>query len=75
MASAAVTLGSRPRQGPAAPALPADHIEPRRIFAFLAMVFGMFMAILDIQIVATALPTIRRELGFPAELMSWVQTA
>ena len=27
----------------------ADRIPPRRLVAFLAMVFGMFMAILDIQ--------------------------
>jgi DHA2 family multidrug resistance protein len=26
-----------------------DRIPPRRLVAFLAMVFGMFMAILDIQ--------------------------
>jgi len=28
-----------------------DHIDPMRIVDFVAMVFGMFMAILDIQIV------------------------
>ena len=30
-------------------------METRRIIAFLAMVFGMFMAILDIQIVSASL--------------------
>lgn len=39
------------------------------------MCLGMFMAILDIQIVAAALPTIRRELEIPANSMSWIQTA
>ena len=33
-------------------AAPADRIEPHRLLAFLVMVFGMFMAILDIQIVS-----------------------
>jgi DHA2 family multidrug resistance protein len=43
-----------------APAAPAsEHIPARRIFAFLAMVFGMFMAILDIQIVSASLSEIQ----------------
>jgi DHA2 family multidrug resistance protein len=33
----------------------ADAIPLRRIFAFMAMVFGMFMAILDIQIVSASI--------------------
>ncbi|MBN9274412.1 MAG: HlyD family secretion protein, partial [Mesorhizobium sp.] len=36
-------------------AQPADQMETRRVVAFLAMVFGMFMAILDIQIVSASL--------------------
>ncbi|WP_292413281.1 hypothetical protein, partial [Mesorhizobium sp.] len=51
MATATVTAGSIPARL-AAPALPADHMPVRRVIAFLAMVFGMFMAILDIQIVS-----------------------
>jgi DHA2 family multidrug resistance protein len=39
------------------------------------MCIGMFMAILDIQVVATSLPTIQGALGIPADEMSWVQTA
>ena len=42
---------------------------------FAAMCTGMFMAILDIQIVATSLPTIQGALAIPAAKMSWVQTA
>jgi DHA2 family multidrug resistance protein len=42
---------------------------------FAAMGLGMFMAILDIQVVATSLPTIRFELDIPADRMSYVQTA
>jgi DHA2 family multidrug resistance protein len=39
------------------------------------MCLGMFMAILDVQVVATSLPTIQRALATPAEQMSWIQTA
>lgn len=42
---------------------------------FAMMCLGMFMAILDVQIVATALPTIQEALGVAADRMSWVQTA
>jgi DHA2 family multidrug resistance protein len=44
-------------------------------FGFLCMCIGMFMAILDIQIVATSLPTIQKALGISPERMIWVQTA
>ena len=39
------------------------------------MCLGMFMAILDVQVVATSLPTIQQALAVPAEQMSWIQTA
>ncbi|MGO4386194.1 DHA2 family efflux MFS transporter permease subunit [Microvirga sp. 2YAF29] len=39
------------------------------------MCLGMFMAILDIQVVATSLPEIRSALDIPLDQMSWVQTA
>jgi DHA2 family multidrug resistance protein len=42
---------------------------------FLLMCFGMFMAILDIQVVATSLPTIQRALAIAPSAMSWIQTA
>ena len=42
---------------------------------FLLMCIGMFMAILDIQVVATSLPTIREALDISPEAMSWIQTA
>jgi MFS transporter, DHA2 family, multidrug resistance protein len=41
---------------------------------FLLMCLGMFMAILDIQIVATSLPTIQGALAISQDAMSWVQT-
>ncbi len=39
------------------------------------MCVGMFMAILDIQIVATSLPTMQDALGIAPDKMSWIQTA
>jgi DHA2 family multidrug resistance protein len=42
---------------------------------FLLMCLGMFMAILDIQVVATSLPAIRDAFGISADAMSWIQTA
>jgi DHA2 family multidrug resistance protein len=42
---------------------------------FLLMCLGMFMAILDIQVVATSLPTIREALSISPDSMSWIQTA
>lgn len=42
---------------------------------FIVMCVGMFMAILDIQVVATSLPTIQAALDVGPDQMSWVQTA
>jgi len=42
---------------------------------FLVMCLGMFMAILDIQVVATSLPTIQHALAISPDAMSWIQTA
>jgi MFS transporter, DHA2 family, multidrug resistance protein len=42
---------------------------------FLAMCLGMFMAILDIQIVASSLPEIQAAFDIPLDRLSWVQTA
>src|SRR5262245_39662188 len=42
---------------------------------FAAMCLGMFMAILDIQVVVTSLPVIQDALSIGADRMSWVQTA
>ncbi len=59
---------------PAAPAQ-ADRLDPRRVVAFVAMVFGMFMAILDIQIVSASLSEIQAGLSASAEEIAWVQTS
>ena len=42
---------------------------------FSLMCLGMFMAILDIQVVATSLPTIQTGLAISPDAMSWIQTA
>ena len=42
---------------------------------FALMCLGMFMAILDIQVVATSLPTIQDALAISRDAMSWIQTA
>src|ERR1700733_7467887 len=59
----------------AAPAAPAERIAPRRLVAFLIMVFGMFMAILDIQVVSASLTDIQAGLSASSSEVSWVQTA
>jgi len=56
-------------------AVPADRSETRRLIAFFAMVFGMFMAILDIQIVSASLAEIQAGLGASADEIPWVQTS
>jgi MFS transporter, DHA2 family, multidrug resistance protein len=42
---------------------------------FAMMCVGMFMAILDVQVVATSIPTIERALQTPGDQISWIQTA
>ena len=42
---------------------------------FAMMCIGMFMAVLDVQVVATSLPTIQQALNIAQEQMSWIQTA
>jgi MFS transporter, DHA2 family, multidrug resistance protein len=55
---------------------PVDQRVPLSIWlGFVMMCLGMFMAILDIQIVATALPTIQSALDIEPDRMSWIQTA
>ncbi|MGM4892953.1 DHA2 family efflux MFS transporter permease subunit [Tardiphaga sp. 839_C3_N1_4] len=58
---------------PATPA--ADYVAPKRLIAFLIMVFGMFMSILDIQIVSASLSEIQAGLSASSSEVSWVQTA
>ena len=50
-------------------------ISSKTILAFFAMVVGMFMAILDIQIVASSLSVIAAGLSASTEELSWIQTS
>ncbi|HEX2148384.1 MAG TPA: DHA2 family efflux MFS transporter permease subunit, partial [Pseudorhizobium sp.] len=57
-------------------AVPADPpMDRRKLIAFFAMVFGMFMSILDIQIVSASLAEIQAGLGAGSEEVAWVQTS
>jgi MFS transporter, DHA2 family, multidrug resistance protein len=53
----------------------ADRIDPRRLIAFLAMCFGMFMSLLDIQVVAASLTEIQAGLAASRDEIAWVQTS
>jgi DHA2 family multidrug resistance protein len=71
MAAQAATL-------PGNSASAAAQLEPiplRRLLAFVAMCFGMFMAFLDIQIVSSSLNDIQAGLSASADEIPWVQTA
>ncbi len=59
----------------AKPASAGDRMEPRRVIAFMAMVFGMFMAILDIQIVSASLSEIQAGISASSDEIAWVQTS
>src|SRR5712672_4646484 len=54
---------------------PEGSIRVKAWVGFTAMSIGMFMAILDIQIVASSLPDIQAGLGIELNRLSWVQTA
>jgi DHA2 family multidrug resistance protein len=60
----------------AALAAKPDDSPPLAIWiGFIAMVFGQFMAILDIQIVASAIGSIQAGVSASRDEISWVQTA
>lgn len=50
-------------------------LSNKDLFAFFAMIVGMFMAILDIQIVSSSLSVIGAGLSASSEELSWIQTA
>src|SRR5215472_10910032 len=58
-----------------APAVAADRIDPRRMITLMAMCFGMFMALLDTQIVSASLSEIQAGLAASSDEIPWVQTA
>ena len=61
---------------PAPSSAPAeDRIDMHKLTTFMLMVLGMFMAILDIQIVSASLSEIQAGLGASASEITWVQTS
>ncbi len=59
----------------AAPAASEPQVTTRRVVAFVVMIFGMFMAILDIQIVSASLSEIQAGISASADEIPWVQTS
>ena len=70
MTSADIAIDAVP---PAPSAEPV--VTPKLIAAFVALSAGMFMAILDIQIVASSLNEIQAGLSASSSEIAWVQTA
>lgn len=50
-------------------------LTKKQLLAFFAMIVGMFMAVLDIQIVASSLSVIAAGLAASSDELSWVQTS
>jgi MFS transporter, DHA2 family, multidrug resistance protein len=57
------------------PVAATDEVGIATWSGFVLMCLGMFMAILDIQVVATSLPAIQDALAISRDAMSWIQTA
>ncbi len=79
MTAASAPAGAGPTGAGAPPAPPAEARPAINwtvlILGFTGMVIGQFMAILDIQIVASSLPQIQAGIGASADEISWIQTA
>ena len=76
MASAAtLAIPVKATDAAGAPAQPRAGLDTRRLITFVAMVFGMFMAILDIQIVSASLSEIQAGLSASSDEVAWVQTS
>jgi DHA2 family multidrug resistance protein len=67
---AAVNMGGMP-----APPKPGTVAYRRLNIGFFSMVIGMFMAILDIQIVASSIQKIQAGVSASADEISWIQTS
>ena len=73
--ASAKTAPSAPVRSPSDGAGGAGTLSPRHVLAFVVMCFGMFMAILDIQIVSASLTEIQAGLSASGDEIPWVQTA
>ncbi|HJU14866.1 MAG TPA: DHA2 family efflux MFS transporter permease subunit [Stellaceae bacterium] len=77
MSEAPVLAQKRPPAAAAPSPPPAAVPEPRLRdwIGVLAMVFGLFMAIMDVQIVTSSLTQIQGGLSASVDEISWIQTA
>jgi DHA2 family multidrug resistance protein len=75
--STATTIGALPvtARSPTSGAGSAHQLTTRQLLAFVSMCFGMFMALLDIQIVSASLSEIQAGLSASADEIPWVQTS
>lgn len=71
----AATVMPQPASATVAAGAPPAQVGTREWLGFFVMIFGMFMAILDIQIVASSLSEIQAGLSASADEISWVQTS
>src|SRR5262245_14754992 len=69
--------GAGAAMAPQAPAFPKPGTREALLLniGFFAMVIGMFMAILDIQIVASSIAQIQAGVSASAEEIAWIQTS
>src|SRR5215831_16952697 len=74
-AAAAPRLATAPAAAPSPVAAPAQGPRLRDWIGVLAMVFGLFMAIMDVQIVTSSLTQIQGGLSASPDEISWVQTS
>ncbi|MDB5414175.1 MAG: transporter [Rubritepida sp.] len=59
----------------AVPASATPAVSRKQFFGFMVMVLGMFMAILDIQIVSASIADIQAGLAASPDEASWIQTS
>ncbi|HZZ37451.1 MAG TPA: DHA2 family efflux MFS transporter permease subunit [Caulobacteraceae bacterium] len=71
MVARGVAAGDAPAEG----TLAASLSEPRKLAIFLIMAVGQFMAVLDIQIVASAIGALQAGLSAAPDEVAWLQTA
>ncbi|MDE2116147.1 MAG: DHA2 family efflux MFS transporter permease subunit, partial [Hyphomicrobiales bacterium] len=76
MSNTAALSPQKPRPALAPqPAPQTDAIDMRHLLTFFCMVLGMFMAILDIQVVSASLAEIQAGLSASPSEVTWVQTS
>src|SRR4249920_744865 len=54
-------------------ARPASRVDPNAVLAVVAV--AQFMVVLDASVVNVALPTIKRDVGFSEQSLSWILNA